>query len=112
MINLKVWLLITGRLYNHKFNVDNVILESVRQYKCLGVLFCLNGSFTNALTDMYHRGQKAFFKVCSTFSSLSVNIDHFIHIYLTILSNLCYFTHLKYWVCLLITIVEQNTDLI
>ena len=58
-----------GRLYNHKFNVDNVILESVRQYKYLGVLFCLSGSFTNALSDLYHRGQKAFFKVCSTFSS-------------------------------------------
>ena len=50
----------------------------MRQYKYLGVLFCLNGSFTNALTDL---NRKAFFKVCSIFSSSSVKIDQFIHIF-------------------------------
>ena len=71
----------TGKLFSHNFSIDNVILESVRQYKYLGVLFSLNGNFTNALKDLYHRGQKAFFKVCSTFSSLSVNVDQLIHVF-------------------------------
>ena len=64
----------TGRLFSHNFSIDNVILESVRQYKYLGVLFSLNGNFTNALNDLYHRGQKAFFKICSTFSSSPASV--------------------------------------
>ena len=71
----------TGRLFSHNFSIDSVILESVRQYKYLGVLFSLNGNFTNALNDLYHRGQKVFFKICSTFSSLSVNVDQLIHVF-------------------------------
>ena len=70
----------TGRLFSHNFSIDNVILHSVRQYKYLGVLFSLNSNFTNALNDLYHRGQKAFFKVCSTSYSLSVNVDQLIHV--------------------------------
>ena len=86
-------------------------MESVRQYKYLGVLFSMNGSFTNALTDLYHRGQKAFFKVRSIFSSLSVNINQFIH-YLTIRSNLSFYIHQKFGGCLLIIIELHDVSLI
>ena len=55
-------------------------MESVRHYKYLGVQFSLNGGFTDELTDLYHRGQKAFFlKFVQHFSNLSVNIDLLIY---------------------------------
>ena len=50
----------SSRLFYLSFTLNNIQLECVREYKYLGVIFSLNGSFTRALNDLYHRGQKAF----------------------------------------------------
>lgn len=49
-----------SRHVTHTFFIDNVEIECVRQYKYLGVLFTLNGSFKEALIELHTRGQKAF----------------------------------------------------
>lgn len=67
-----------SRISNSKFYIKDIEIESVRVYKYLGVLFSINGSFTNALSDMFCRGQKAFL------SSLV-----FLKICLVMLKSLC-----------------------
>ena len=51
-----------SRISNSKFYIKDTEIESVRVYR-LGVLFSINGSFINALSDMFCRGQKAYFKL-------------------------------------------------
>ena len=50
-----------SRLVTHKFFINNVEIECVRQYKYLGVLFTLNGSSKEALIDLHTRGRTVFF---------------------------------------------------
>ena len=54
-----------SRILKNKFNINHTEIESASVYKYLGVLFSLNDSFTQALNDMFCRGQKAFFKLTS-----------------------------------------------
>ena len=53
----------------------------MRVYKYLGVLFSINGSFTNALSDMCSRGQKAFFKLTSIFKNMPCDVEKFMYIF-------------------------------
>jgi len=59
-----------SRISNSKCYIKDTEIKSVRVYKYLGVLFNINGSFTNALNDMFCRGQKAFFKLTSIFKNM------------------------------------------
>ena len=45
----------SGRI-SRKFYINDKSIESVYQYKYLGVLFSLNGSFKRALVDLNARG--------------------------------------------------------
>ena len=50
----------SSKLFDFPFTINSIVLECVREYKYLGIIFSLNGSFTRALNDLYHRGQKTF----------------------------------------------------
>ena len=67
----------SSKLLNISFMVNSAQLECVREYKYLGIVFSLNGSFTRPLNDLYHRGQKAFFKLTSLFKHTKCSADNF-----------------------------------
>ena len=52
----------TDRLENRIFSLNNLKIERCRNYKYLGVLFSINGSFREAKLDLCNRGLKAMFK--------------------------------------------------
>lgn len=70
-----------SRISNSKFYIKDTEIESVRVYKYLGVLFSINGSFTNALSDMFCRGQKAFFKLTSIFKNMPCDVEKFMYVF-------------------------------
>lgn len=71
----------SSRLFNLTFKINATQLECVREYKYLGIIFSLNGSFNRAQADLYHRGQKAFFKLTSLFKNVSCSPDKFLYLF-------------------------------
>ena len=71
----------TGKLLPYKFYFDGELIENVKTYKYLGVVFAASGSFSHARTDLYKRALKAFFKLISIFGDLSPDIDTSLHIF-------------------------------
>ena len=70
-----------SRLTNDKFFIDKMEIESVKQYKYLGIVFSLNGHFINALNDLHNRGIKAFFKLTNTFKNMPCDMKTFMYIF-------------------------------
>ena len=52
----------TGRLDPIKFTCNKNIVENVKKYSYLGVVFSNSGSFTEAIKELYQKGLKAYFK--------------------------------------------------
>ena len=71
----------SSKLFDLSFTLNNMRLECVREYKYLGIIFSLNGSFTRALNDLYHRGQKAIFKLTSLFKNAKCSVDQFLFLF-------------------------------
>jgi hypothetical protein len=57
----------TGRLFSVTFMIDNQLIEKVKQYSYLGVMFYASGNFSYAKEELYKRGLKALFKMCKCF---------------------------------------------
>ena len=70
-----------SRLVTHTFFINNVEIECVGQYKYLGVLFTLNGSFKEARIDLHTRGQQHFFKLTSLFNNVPCDIKNGMYIF-------------------------------
>jgi hypothetical protein len=49
------------------------LIEKVKQYRYLGVMFDASGSFSDAKEELYKRGLKALFKMSFYLDSLSYN---------------------------------------
>jgi hypothetical protein len=47
--------------------IDNQLIEKVKQYRYLGVMFNASGSFSDAKEELYKRGLKALFKMYKCF---------------------------------------------
>ena len=45
----------TGRLFPVTFMIDNQLIEKVKQYRYLGVMFNASGSFSDAKEELYKR---------------------------------------------------------
>ncbi|MEW8544951.1 MAG: reverse transcriptase family protein, partial [Candidatus Thiodiazotropha sp.] len=69
----------TGRLVKYNFSISDVSLEVVREYKYLGIVFTISGKFSKAVSDLYCRGQKAYFKLMNIFKYSSPKISTVIH---------------------------------
>ena len=59
----------TSKLYKHEFNFNGETLDCVREYKYLGVTFCLSGLFSVASSELYKKAPKGIFKLKSIFGS-------------------------------------------
>jgi len=70
-----------GRLLNSKFTINNKVLENVRHYRYLGVTFSASGSFTEAKSELYKKGLKAFYKLRTSFCDSLPKISTFLHIF-------------------------------
>ena len=70
-----------SKLHTPKLLINGHEIESVNQYKYLGVLFSLNGNFKCALNDVYSRGLKAFFKIPNLFKNIPCDINNFMYIF-------------------------------
>ena len=70
-----------GKLLPYKFYFNGKLIENLKTYKYLGIVFAASGAFSHARSDLYNRGLKAFFKFKSIFGDLSPNIDTGLHIF-------------------------------
>ena len=70
-----------GKLYNYEFKYNGETLENVREYKYLGVIFCISGSFSVASSELYKKALKGIFKLKSVFGSTYPNSFIAFHIF-------------------------------
>ena len=70
-----------GKLLPYKFYFNGKLIENVKTYKYLGIVFAASSAFSHARSDLYNRGLKAFFKLKSIFGDLTPNIDTSLHIF-------------------------------
>ena len=70
-----------GKLYNYEFKYNGKTLENVREYKYLGVIFCISGSFSVASSELYKKALKGIFKLKSVFGSTYPNSSIAFHIF-------------------------------
>ena len=70
-----------GKLYKHEFKFNGKTVESVREYKYLGVTFCISGSFSVASSELYKKALKCLFKLKSIFGSSYPNSSVAFHIF-------------------------------
>ena len=70
-----------GRNEKTNIKLNGELLETVRTYKYLGIVFSSSGSFTNAIEDLYKRGLKANFKLCSLLDAKNINFNTAMHLF-------------------------------
>jgi len=70
-----------GRHYRFNFKFNNVPLESVNEYKYLGIHFCASGSFSYAQEQLYKKGLKAYFKLTKDFLSMHPSVKTSMHVF-------------------------------
>ena len=57
------------------------MIDNVKTYKYLGIIFSASGIFSHARKDLYNRGLKAFFKLKSILGEMTLNVDTSLHIF-------------------------------
>jgi len=70
-----------GKIVPTKLSYNGKILESKAVYKYLGVLLSNNGKLSKAKTDLSQRGQKAIFKMKTSFKGASPNFETCMHLF-------------------------------
>jgi hypothetical protein len=70
-----------GRLLNLKFQLGDEVLENVRSYKYLGILFTSSGTFSYAKTELYKKGLKAYFKLLKSFGDFTPGVTTSLHLF-------------------------------
>ena len=70
-----------GKLYKHEFKFNCETVESVREYKYLGVTFSISGSFSAASSELYKKALKGIFKLKRIFGSSYPNSSVAFHIF-------------------------------
>ena len=70
-----------GRKTNIQIKYNDQLLENVKQYKYLGIIFSASGSFSAAKNELYNKGFKAFFKMRKTFDKVAPNAKVMLHIF-------------------------------
>ena len=48
------------------FHYNGIEIETVKEYKYLGIIFSNDGFFTTAQENLYRKGLKAYYKICGT----------------------------------------------
>ena len=70
-----------GKLLKSSVKYKDVILESVSEYKYLGIKFHCSGKFNIARSDLLERSQKAMFKLMSLFKDSKPSIATCLHLF-------------------------------
>ena len=70
-----------GKLYKHEFKFNCKTVESVREYKYLGVTFSISGSFSVASAELYKKALKGIFKLKRIFGSSYPNSSVAFHLF-------------------------------
>ena len=71
----------TGRLEKDIFKINDIPIDRARPYKYLGIIFSINGNFTEAKKDLHSRALKAYFKLSKNFNELKPNIKTLFNIF-------------------------------
>ena len=71
----------TGRMSTAKFTFDKSPIEGVRKYSYLGVTFSISGSFSDAKSEFYKKGLKAYFKLRKCFEGNKPKIKTLLHVF-------------------------------
>jgi hypothetical protein len=98
-----------GRHYRLNFKFNNAPLESVNEYKYLGIHFCASGSFSYAQEQLYKKGVKAYFKLTKDFLSMHPSVKTSMHMFdHTIKPILLYGCEI--WACLIHLVPNLGRD--
>ena len=68
-------------LKNVNIKYKDLVIENVKQYTYLGIVFSSSGSFTNAKTEMAKKGLKALFKFRKVFSESMPGVKTLLHVF-------------------------------
>jgi hypothetical protein len=75
----------TGRFDPIKFTCNKNIVENVRKYWYLGVVFSNSGSFTEANKELYQKSLKVYFKFRKCFEHHKPKINTLLHFYMCLI---------------------------
>ena len=70
-----------GRHICEKFTYENMLIESVNNYKYLGLHFSASGSFSYAQNELYKKSLKAYYKLYKNLLSLNPSISTSLHVF-------------------------------
>lgn len=74
----------SGRLYNEVFTIGTHLLENVKEYAYLGMVFTPNGNFNLAIHTLNKKAKKAMFKVRNTLFKANLSPRTSLHVYDTL----------------------------
>ena len=63
LVNLKLWLCLSGHKFNHTFHIGNINVETVQSFTYLGVKFTSSGTFSLAQKELSLKAMKACFNL-------------------------------------------------
>jgi hypothetical protein len=75
----------TGRLLKEKFTLNKKIIENVKQYTYLGLVFIPSGKFHTAIDTLYKKALKAMFKLRKAIRYLNISPKIALYIYDTLI---------------------------
>lgn len=74
-------IVIGKRKVNHQFTYEREILETVDQFKYLGVVFSNNGKYTKCIKHLYAQGLKAMYSIIRKGRLLHLPVDVMLHLF-------------------------------
>ena len=60
----KILVFSKGRMLKKEFLFKNIVIENVKEFKYLGIVFSSSGSFCKAKKHLCEQAQKAMYEVC------------------------------------------------
>ncbi len=70
-----------GKLLKHNFTYNSNLLECVKEYSYLGMIFSVSGNFTTAKKSLTGKGLKAHFKLCRSLGRGSPHVKMGLHVF-------------------------------
>jgi hypothetical protein len=74
-----------GRLSKKVYRVDGHLLEEVKQYKYLGIIFSNNGSLKTAKMNLYNVGIKAMYGLKNMVKNLHLSVKTLLHLFTSLI---------------------------
>ena len=71
----KIMVFSKGPMLKRKFYYDNLVIENVKEFKYLGVVFSRSGSFCKTKKHLYEQAQKAMYGIIRKIRQFKLPVD-------------------------------------